>query len=43
MYALDLFGGCMEILLILLGLITAIFDLSVDEFFSGLSFIFEFF
>jgi len=33
----------MEILFILLGLITAIFDLDVDEFFQGLRFIFEFF
>lgn len=33
----------MEILLILLGLITALFDLSVDDFLQGLQFIFEFF
>lgn len=33
----------MEILLVLLGLITAIFDLSVDDFLQGLSLIFEFF
>lgn len=33
----------MEFLLILLGIITAIFDLSFDEFFQGLLFIFEFF
>ena len=33
----------MEILLILLGIITAVFDLSLDEFLDGLSFIFEFF
>lgn len=33
----------MEILLILLGLITAIFDLSLDEFLQGLRFIFEWF
>jgi len=33
----------MEILLILLGIITAVFDLSLVEFLDGLSFIFEFF
>jgi hypothetical protein len=33
----------MEFLLILLGVITAVFDLSFDEFLEGLSFIFRFF
>ena len=33
----------MEILLILLGLITAIFDLSTGEFLDALGFIFNFF
>jgi hypothetical protein len=33
----------MEILLILLGLVTAIFGLSVDDFLQGLQLIFQFF
>jgi len=33
----------MEILLVILGLVTAIFDLSVGEFFEALFFIFDFF